>query len=218
MILFRYTKQTLTRITVALGIGMVLMVGATGLVYSVYLRRSDDPAVRRLAASFPAARLGSRFISYADFLRSRDTLRVYLRSEAAAREGYAQSLTPEIEKNALARLVRQAALEEVAAQRQVRVSDEEVSASFDQLIRSTSTTVPNIAQYLNETFQWTEKDFRDVVLRPALLEERLAATFASSTQDQRMATEAYLRNRLAKPDVKLYLQFGALNDARNISN
>lgn len=205
MLSLHLNQQTLTRLTIVLGVGIVAMISALWLVYAVYVRRSDAPVVRRAASFFPVARVGSRFIPYVNFLRSRDTLRVYLRSEAAQQEGYAQSVTSEIEKNALERLVRQVALEELAAQRQVSVSDEEVRDSFAQLVRSTSTTVPNIAAYLKETFQWTEGEFRSLVLRPAMLEERLAATFASSTRDQQRAMDAYLRNRLAKPDVKLYI-------------
>jgi SurA-like protein len=202
----RLPRVSIPGLLAGLSIFTVLAFGATGLLYAVYIQRSDVRIVRSVASAFPAARIGSRTVSYGDFLRSRDTLRIYLASEAAQESGLAQDMNPDVEKNALERLVREKALEEMAAEKNVVVPDEDVRASFAQLVLTTSSTIPNVAEYLEKTFHWTEEDFREHVMRPAILEERLAATLTSSTAEQPNVMDAYLRERLAKPDVKYYLK------------
>lgn len=201
-------KQTLIVMCAAVVLAIGALV-ATGLIYAVYAQRSDHRIVRTLASSFPAARIGSYAVTYGDFLRSRDTLQIYMKSDAAQQSGFAQPITPDVEKSALDRLIRQEVFEELSGQKNIKISDDEVRAAFSTLILATSSTIPDVAQYLKDTFRWTEEDFRRYVMRPAILEERLAATFTSSTAEQPAAMEAYLRERLAKPDVKIYLKFGS---------
>lgn len=186
---------------------LALASAVTWLIYGVYVKRGDNVVIRAIAGWLPAARVGSRTISYAQFLDARDTIRIYFASKAAQQAGLAGPVTPEIEQNAFDRIIREAEDQELAEQRHVSVADEEVRTSFAELAAATSSTVPDVAGYLQDTFHWNEEQFRNKVVRPALLEQRLAETFSSSTADQSGMFEAYLVQRLEKPDVKKYLKF-----------
>lgn len=205
------------RLVVALFAIFALLVGFTGwLLYSVYMQRSEGAVVRAFAPVLPAAKVGSETIPYSEFLDTRDTLRVYLVSQPAKDSGLAQELTPELEKNSFDRLIRERIVNDIAAERNVSVSDEEIRTAFAELIVQTSSTIPNVAQYLDETFKWTEEEFRARVIRPSLLENKLAVSFSGATGTEATPEqmnqgfgllEAEVQKREASPDVKTYLKF-----------
>jgi hypothetical protein len=153
------------------------------------------------------AKIGNRTVSYAQFLDARDTLKVYFASSAAIQAGMTGPITTEIEKNAFDRIVRETEDQELAGQRHVSVTEDDVKKSFDELIASTSSTVPDVDKYLKETFNWNQSQFKDKVVRPAMLEQAIATSFSTSTDEQSALYEAYLTQRLTQPDVKIYLKF-----------
>lgn len=184
-----------------------LIIAAFSTAYFVYIRRDGSPVIRAMSRSLPVARIGSRRLTYGDFLFARDAAQSYLASEAAQQAGLRRSFGPDLEKSALDRLVREAAVIDIATQRRVKVTDADVRAAFANLVLATSSTLPNVAQYLSDTFHWTEEEYRRNILRPVLLEERLAAAMGSSTEAGFAALESSLRDRLAQPDVNVYLKF-----------
>ncbi len=201
---------------VAIVLVLVLLVGVTGIVYAVYMQRSDTSFIRVTGGFLPAARVGADYIAYKEFLDSRDALHIYLASAAAQSAGLSGPVNAVVEKNALERLTREAAVKELAAERKVTVADEDLLAAFTDLVAQTSSTVPNVSEYLQKTFDWDEEQFRTRVIRPALLEEKLAATFPAQAPSPEngvepypgfVELEKYLQERLAKPDVKTYLRF-----------
>lgn len=212
-------SRTNSRLRLVVGIfaAFAILVGFTSwLLYAVYMQRSENSVVRVFAPILPAAKVGSHTIPYSEFLDTRDTLRVYLVSQPAKDSGLAQSLTAELEKNAFDRLIREQIVNDIAAERNVSISDEEVRAQFAELVLQTSSTIPNVAQYLDETFKWTEEEFRARVIRPSLMESRLAASLAGATGteatpeqlDQGFALlEQEVTKRETSPDVKTYLRF-----------
>ncbi len=211
----RFSLRARTAVALMILILGVLL-GATGIVSAVYIQRSDASVVRVLAGWLPAARVGSDYIAYREFIASRDALRVYLASDAAKSAGLSGPVNAMVEKNALERLTREVAAQEIAAERKVSVSDEDIAVAFADLLAKTSSTVPNVGEYLQTTFHWSEEQFRARVIRPALLEEKLAATFPAKESSPEngvepypgfVELEKYLQERLAKPDVKTYLRF-----------
>lgn len=214
------TFQRKVVIGICIGIVVLALAGAgTAVAYDVYTKRGEDPVARAFAPYLPVAHVGSRTISDAQFLDARDTIAVYLKSQAAIDAGLAGPLTPDVEKSALDRLVREAIDDELASQRNVSVSDEDTRAAFAELTASTSSSIPDVATYLKQTFNWNEQQFRDNVIKPSLLEQKLADTFVSgssttSTPQADPATlfDAYVAQRLAQPDVKEYLKFPGVTD------
>ena len=210
---FVFTKKHLIWLCSGLTVFVLFLGAATAVAYGVYQKRSDSSLVRAFGSAYPAARVGFHVISYGDFLRSRDTLRVYLNSDAAKQAQLAGPMSLSVEKNALDRLVRDAAVSDMAQRKNIQVSDADVQKAFSQLMLSASTTKPDVDQYLKQTFDWNQDQFRQYVMRPALTEQRLAQALTTSTADQQTVVEQAIDARLAQPDVKYYLHIEAPADA-----
>lgn len=201
------TTQYPKRIVLALGLLCALFVGSGALLGLVYFERSDATLVRQLGGYLPAARIGKQTISYSKFLSSRDAMRTYLNSPLAKNQGISEALTPTLEKAALGRLMREIAVNEMAKEKNVTVADEDVRGSFAQMIAMSSSTIPNVAEYLKATFNWTEEQYRENIIRPAILEERVAATMTTDTQMQFVVIQQALTDRVSQDDAKVYLRF-----------
>lgn len=206
------SKGSRSKMGLVIGIfAAILLVAGTGagLVYSVYAKRSGGPVVRAVTSvlPLPAGRVGSRTILYRDFLKNRDTLERFLKSPAAAAQQLAVPLDATLEKNVLEKMMHETALNELANEKNVNVSDDELRKYFTDVVAQASSTTPDIGVYLLDNFGWSEEDFRQNVLRPALLEEKLGTTIATEKQGDPNALSAYLEERLARKDVTRYLKF-----------
>ena len=193
-------------LTVGFACVVLITVALIWMITAVYVQRDDRTVVRRLAWYFPIASVGAQTINYGQFMQARDAIRVFLNSQVVKDAGRSQPLTPQIEQSAYDRLLREAVTRELAKQHNVTVSDEDVRAAYTAFLVQASSSVSNVAQYLADTFHWTEEQYRFMVIRPQLLEEKVVATFPTST-DQYTQFEGYVASRLAKPDVKKYLKF-----------
>lgn len=204
------TRKSLVKwIIVPLLVLLLIMAGGVGTVWAIFVRHSDQTVVRRVAdfVPVPAAKLGGKTIFYRDFLHARDTLRTFLASPAAKEQQLEMPLDQTLEKNVLEKLLMQAALEELAEQKNVQISQEELHQSFSQVIAAASSTTPDIGLYLMQNFGWNEEDFRQQVLRPALLEQKLSELLTQEAQGDPNALGLHLEKRLQEKDVVRYLRF-----------
>ncbi|MBI4138582.1 SurA N-terminal domain-containing protein [Candidatus Uhrbacteria bacterium] len=198
------------RLLIASASGVVALLGGAAVgSWAVFVKHSDAGFVRSVSEvlPIPAAKIGSRMILYRDFLKSRDTLRTFLSSDAAKEQAIDIPYDAQLERNVLEKLINQAAVEELAEAQKVAVTDEELRAFFADVVTAASTTTPDVGVYLLKNFGWNEEDFRQHVLRPALLEQRLAIAFAGQSQGDPNALAAYLSQRLTEKDVVRYLRF-----------
>lgn len=204
-------EKNIRRGLIALGAVALIAIAGSWLAYSVYIARSDQSIVRRVGAFLPVARVGSRVITYGEFVHARDALKAYVASAAIAQGVSPQPLTPDIEEGAYKRLLREAVVAEVSAEKGIAISDDDVNAAYNGLLTMTSSTPDALAQFIKKTFNWSEAEFRAEMLRPQLFEERVSTTLtdSTSTRDRDVAVTAYVDTRLAKPDVKEYLHFPA---------
>jgi hypothetical protein len=199
--------QKVTYITAGLAAFVLIAWGVSWLIMAVYVSRDDRGVVRRMAGWFPIGKVGSHTVRYSEYLRARDAIKNFLNSRAVQEAGGAgQELTPEIENSAYERLLREAASRDLAAEKKITVTNEEVKATYDGFVEQASSTVPDVKQYIQDTFNWTVEEYQAAVVRPQTLDDKLAATFASGTEgyDQ---LNAFFQERLQKPDVKRYFKF-----------
>jgi hypothetical protein len=184
---------------------------ATGSVfaYAIFVRHSDQSLVRNIATIFPvpAARVGHRTILYRDYLKDRDTARLFLASPVAKEQNVALPSPQEVDRNLLEKLITQTALEELAEQRHVAISEEDLRAFFADVVLAASGTTPDVGVFLLKNFGWDEADFRLKVLRPALLESRLQDALAKEQNGDQQALGVYLDQRMKASDVVRYLRF-----------
>lgn len=203
----KFFKINAVGLVVGLLVFIVLLGTGSLLAYRVYVVRDGSALVRAVGGWLPVVKVGGHKIRYSEFLETRETLRIYLSSDAAVQAGVAREMSPEVERQGLERLVRERLTQDLAAERNVSVPDEDVTGSFAAMVAMNSSTIPDVNKYLQENYKWNEKDFQENVIRPAILEERVAETFSTSTQEQFAMMEAWMYDRLSKPDIKYYLKF-----------
>lgn len=190
---------------------VIILAAAGGLVtYEVYYKVNDSSIVRSVAGLFglPAAKIGSKQVTYTRFLMTRDAVKRFVNSEAGKEVGATMPPDPVLNKNILERLVRQEMIQEIADQKKITVADDDVKAIFADVVKAAaSSTTPDVSQYLWNNYGWNEDNFRQEVLRPALLEQKLANQLATEKQGDQNALETELTARSSKPDVVYYLKF-----------
>ncbi len=195
-----------THLLTALILVTALALVGIWLTFSVYVVRSDAPLARRLATNLPAARIGDSVVTYGAFLASRDALRAYLESPAGAQEAI-QLTSSELDRKALDRLIEQALTEDLARERKIVVSPDEMKKMFADLVRSSSSTREEADGQIKNTFHWTEAQYLENLFRPQILATRIAATLTSSTKpnDQANAFANALSARRGKDKPRVYL-------------
>ncbi|MCC7357382.1 SurA N-terminal domain-containing protein [Candidatus Uhrbacteria bacterium] len=178
------------------------------LAKGVYLDRSDSKFVRTFGSWLPAAKIDGEKISYGEVLQTRDTLKTYLKSDAAKAQGFAQDLTPDLEKKAtVERLIRDRIVEGLAREKKIELNGADIQAEYEKMILAASTTMPNVSEFLSKSFGWNEEDFRKNVVRPALLENRVSMTYGTSTEEQIMGFQQDVENRMKSDKIKIYLKY-----------
>ncbi len=185
---------------------IILELLAAWMTVAVYVKRDTSQFVMRTAGFLPIAKLGAYTINYGQFATTREAIKHFLNSPSVKASGQVQAMTPAIEKSAYERLLREAAGKELAAEKKISVTNEDIDKAYADFKVQASSTVPDVPKYIKETFDWNEQQYKDNVIRPQLLEEKLMGTFGTST-DPAMQFEEYLGTRLQKPDVKRYLNF-----------
>jgi hypothetical protein len=185
--------------------------GASYAMYEVYVKQAESPSVRRMASALhlPAARVGKAFVGYTDYLTQLDAVSRYLSGPGAQAYGLSSEVTPVVRTSALDRAIRISAVEQLAEQRSIAVTSDDVEHAYDYVRQPPSgatTTREEFASYLQTVIGWEEQDFKQYVIRPALLEDLLKKKVfdetASSTQ-----FDSEFADRLAQKDIVKYLQF-----------
>lgn len=197
-------------ITIAIGSLFLLLLGGTAfMAWQIFVKRSDAGYVRSISSALPipAARLGSRVVLYRDFLNSRETLKTFLASPAAKEQEMNVPFDANLERNALEKLLVQEALEEIAEERQIVVTEEELRQYFTEVLSAASSTTPDVGSFLLQNFGWNEEDFRQQVLRPALLEQKISADLAQEAGAESDALNRRVAARMEQADVVRYLRF-----------
>lgn len=203
------SRGIIVGIVVAAVAVVAILCAGVGVSYEIFAKRSENGAIRWIAnvLPIPAAKVGNRTVLYRDYLESLDTVRIFVNSPAAKEQKLDLTVDAALEKNVLEKLVRQAALEEMAAAKGVAVTDPELRAFFTDVVAAASGTTSDIGVYLLENYGWNEEDFRQNVLRPALIEQRLTEKYSQDNQGDAAAFTTAVEARLKQSDVVRYLRF-----------
>ncbi|MFA6160928.1 MAG: SurA N-terminal domain-containing protein [Patescibacteria group bacterium] len=203
-------KTKLAAIFGGLGVMLAIVIAVGSLMYGVYVKHDESSVTRVFAKAFhfPAARVGMRTVSYSDFLSTRDAIIKFINSEAGAQVDATMPPDKALNDNIMERLVRQEMIQEMADDKSIAVSDDDISAVFDDVVKAAaSSTTPDVAQYLQDNYGWSEQDFRQNVLKPALLEQKVTTQLGLDPAGNPLDIEAVLAERRVKADVVVYLKF-----------
>jgi hypothetical protein len=203
------SKRLVRVLVVSVSVFLVLACVGVFFAWQIFVKRSDAGYIRSVTSvlPIPAARVGSRVVLYREFLSSRETLKTFLASPAAKEQGMSVPFDANLERNALEKLLVQRVLEGIAEERHVAVNEEELRQYFSEVLSATSSTTPDVGSYLLQNFGWSEDDFRQNVLKPALLEQKISAALAEEANDDPDALNRMVAQRMERGDVVRYVRF-----------
>jgi hypothetical protein len=202
----------MNRRSVLVGVGFLtlIVVAAFALMGSVYIAHSEDALTVSLARwmRLPVARVGTKSVLYDDYLAHLGSLRTFMSGPAAAAQGLSGPVGPKEEQSALDRAIRLTAIEDMAASANLTATDLDVERGYAGLLAQagTSTTPGEIQDLLRDQFGWSEENFKEFVIRPALMEDALRAKRTRETGDE-TSFDTEMEERLKRPDVVQYLRF-----------
>ncbi len=135
---------------------------------------------------YPAAIVGTQVVSYSQWIQEIQTLSNFYQKEAA--------LDPEIElpsyedtkKHILNRLVENKLLKKLAASYNAHPTDQEVETQINALAQELGGAIA-FENQLQELYNWTVKDFKQKIILPLLLKQKVEIAI---TADDRINKEA----------------------------
>ncbi|MFA6603245.1 MAG: peptidylprolyl isomerase [Patescibacteria group bacterium] len=177
----RTVKSVARSFALGLGAGVILLALILLAVFAIgiYKYNWSGPATTAVlkAVPYPAAMVNNNIITYADFLADVDTLKHFYAKLAAENAGApAAPAEPEIRKNVLDRLIQNEILKEQALKYDLKVTAEEVDAEFAKL--SSQSEGSSVEQEIMDLYGWTVPEFKEKVLVPYLLQQKLAEVLA----------------------------------------
>ncbi len=187
------------KLLIGSGTVLVFAFAIGGLVTSVYYWKLENPFIRSVASSFPAANVNGRLVSYGTYLEHVDAQRAFLSGPMVADTGAVREITDLERKEALDRAIRIEAVAGLAADSQVEVTPLDVDRAYDDLVAraGTSTSPAEIQTFLKKQFGWDETEYKKYLLRPAFTEELLrnkgGDTFDATLQARIDGAKRYLR-------------------------
>lgn len=189
---------------------LVFGVGGVLVGRAILVERNDSSFIRGVAkvTHFPVARVGSNVITYQEYLVQADAQRTYLQGKEATTLGVGGTPTSEMQQSVYDQLIRIAATEEIAKKYDFQVTQLDVDRAYDELIgqAGTSTKPGEVQAYLQENFGWNEPQFKEYIIRPALLKNGLVEKLKQATgKDDAFETE--LSQRITASDVHRWLRF-----------
>ena len=165
----------------ALIIIAVILIGGVGTIaygaYRLGWKGSLTKVVLR-AVPLPIAVVNGERISFAEYLQDVDSLTTFYKSPAAP-----QGQTPtssEVQKSVLDRMIQNALLTQETEKKRIKVGSDEVETEFQKLVTQ-SGGVSNVEQQLKNLYNWTPSQFKEKVLRPYLLQQKLGAAITEDT-------------------------------------
>jgi len=183
-------RSVVLSFALGLGAGVVLLALALLGIFAlgIYKYNWSGPATTAVlkAVPYPAAVVNNNVISYADFLSDVGTLKhFYGQLAAESPDAPAAPADAEIRKNVMDRLIQNEILEEQALKYDIKVTPEEIDTEFSKLSSQQQGT--NIEDEIRNLYGWTVAEFKEKVLRPYLLQQKLADVLA---QDESFNKEA----------------------------
>ncbi len=189
---------------------LVLVGAGAGLYASVYQNQNEHPIVVNVAdtLNLPVAKVGNQRVEYADYLTHLNAQRVFLKGPTAIAQGVSRDITTEDRVQAYERAIRIAAVDQMAEEAGIVVTSLDIDRTYEELVAQTgtSTSPGEIEQFLQDEFGWGIPQFKQLVVRPALLEDTLKQRRLTETQDP-LAFDTELAAKISGDETKRYLSF-----------
>lgn len=159
--------------------GMVVLAIIVLAVFSVgiykYGWHGTATQVLTKAIPYPAALVNNNIIRYSDFTDDVQTLnRFYSKIGERDPGGPPAPSDSEIRKTVIDRLIQNEVLKELAVKYDLSVTAAEIDEEFDNLAKQPSASNKSVSDEIMDLYGWTVDEFKAKVLRPYLLQQKLA--------------------------------------------
>jgi len=178
------TKTLNPRILMMIAAGaVVILVACIGIAASGYVYHVEKPPLASLIGWLPAARVGSQTVTYSEYLKHVEAQRAFTEGPAAQAQGVTSTFGDPERSAALERAIRIAAIDDMAAKAGLQVTPLDVDRAYLGLVEraDTSTSPQEIHDFLHDQFGMDEAAFKQMVVRPALIEDTLRQQRAQAT-------------------------------------
>jgi parvulin-like peptidyl-prolyl isomerase len=172
--------------TMAIGLAAGLLLAVVAIIgvfsYGIYKKQWAGPASSIVAHAIPlpAATVNGNVIRYSEYLDDLATVRRFFakQGEEAAAEGapFDAPSDDELRKGVLERLVQAEILNEAAVKHNVIALEEEVNAEYEKISAAEGA---NPEEKIQELYGWTVEQFKEKVMKPYILQSKLAAAIES---------------------------------------
>ncbi|MFH1426597.1 MAG: peptidylprolyl isomerase [Candidatus Kerfeldbacteria bacterium] len=182
-------KMMITGLIIA-GVFVVLILGF-GSYWMVY-ESSGENAVKsgiKSVVPFPVAIVNGNWISLKDFENGVDSTNFFFDKQDATELGLAERPSmEEIRQNQYDRMISLTLLEQLAKERDVNVTDENIEEYFtSQILPQAEGGMDEITQTLSDLYNWTVDEFKQNVLYEVVLAQKVEESIA---QDEELSKEA----------------------------
>ncbi len=198
----RGKPSILRNFVLGLVVGLVVIVIGAAVVFTIGVYKwgwsGKTTGVVLRAVPYPVAMVNNNPIRFSDYLSDIDTLHKFY-ATVAQTEGVSGSLPTdaEIRKTVMDRLVQNEVLNEAAVKYNLTVTPKEIDDEFAKLSQQRSDT--DIAKEISDLYGWTVPQFKEKVMRPYVLQQKLSealskdATLNKEAEDKASALLARAR-------------------------
>ena len=175
------TRDDKRKIAIGFAVGVVACFFAisAGVGVAVYKSQSRTSFVRMWASfvPYPVAITGLRVITYSEYLKDLNALEnFYARQQQLS--GLPAPLESELEQAVIDRLLRNMALQNLAKEKKISITKEEIENKFTETVSEVGTR-EDAEKLIKELYGWDSQTFMDRVLVYYLLEQKLGSSFGS---------------------------------------
>lgn len=194
----RHTKHKLVKISISLLI-VALVAFFAYCTLALYKFKSNSKFLYRVTdvIPFPVARSGSDFIAYENYLFEINHYTHYYQTQQNLdfNSDAGKQQLAEFKKRALNKVINDAYIKELAARKNVSVSDKEVEARI-ATVRNQNRLGANDKEFqgvLRDFWDWSEDDFRRS-LKSQILSEKVVAAYDTGAADRANAALTQLKS------------------------
>lgn len=203
-------KRTVIVVGIVAFIVFALSATTAAFAYGITRKQWDGPVTRSFAklVAFPVGKVGPEKATYVDYLAQVDAQKVYLQTADARQRQLPETVNQQTREAAYTQIIQIAALDQLAKENNVSITQSEVDKAFDDFTAQagTSTQPGDIDAFLRESFGWNREDFKRFFIHPGVLSQALREKMPGATEDEKnQALGQKIDDRLKQDDVKQYL-------------
>ncbi len=167
---------------------LLVLVGFGGTTWLVYNKPPTDPIVRKIVnlIPYPAVKVNDQTLTIKDYLVEYDALVSFFDSFEG--EQFDRPSESDLESSIINTMINKSAIEQLSSRYGVEADEEAVNAMFESLKESEG-SADSFEEELKQTFGWEVEEFRDRVIEPIVLANKMSDFVAQNADLQKEKRE-----------------------------